>query len=311
MAELLLITPARDEAVHLERTIRAVAAQTHRPDLWLIVDDGSTDATAEILDRAAGELPFLRVLQAPEHPGGGPDRLAVAAEARAFNWALETLNLDDYTHIGKLDADIELPAEYFQRLLDRFEREPRLGIAGGSLLERGRGGWQLTKVPDNHVRGALKLYSRECFAAIGGIEERLGWDTIDETYARMHGFDTRSLTAPGLTARHHRPVATRGGALRGRARHGQCAYILRYGGWWVTLRSFKVACAPPYGLTGAAFLYGYMRSAARGESRVEDEQFRRFVAAELRDRVKPSRLRRTRTIEAEATAKVPAFFTRS
>jgi biofilm PGA synthesis N-glycosyltransferase PgaC len=311
MAELLLITPARDEAAHLERTIRAVAAQTRRPDLWLIVDDGSTDATLEILDRAAAELPFLRVLQAPEHPDGGPDRLAVAAEARAFNWALETLELDDYTHVGKLDADIELPAEYFQRLLDRFEREPRLGIAGGGLLERGRTGWQLTKVPDNHVRGALKLYSRKCFAAIGGIEERLGWDTIDETYARMHGFDTRSLTAPGLTARHHRPVATRGGALRGRARHGQCAYILRYGGWWVALRSFKVACAPPYGLTGAAFLYGYMRSVARREPRVEDEQFQRFVAAELRDRVKPSRLGRTRPIQAETGAEVPAFFTRS
>ncbi len=311
MAELLLITPARDEAIHLERTIRAVAAQTRRPDLWLIVDDGSTDATPEILDRAASELPFLRVLRAPEHPDGGADRLAFAAEARAFNWALETLNLDDYTHVGKLDADIELPAEYFQLLLDRFEREPRLGIAGGGLFERGRNGWQLTKVPANHVRGALKLYSRECFAAIGGVEERLGWDTIDETYARMHGFDTRALTAPGFTARHHRPVATRGGALRGRARHGQCAYILRYGGWWVTLRSFKVACAPPYGLTGAAFLYGYMRSVARREPRVEDEQFRRFVAAELRDRVKPSRLTRTRTVETETAAEVPAFFTRS
>jgi poly-beta-1,6-N-acetyl-D-glucosamine synthase len=288
MAELLLVTPARDEAAHLERTIRAVAAQTRRPDLWLIVDDGSTDATPEILDRAAGELPFLRVLRAPEHPSGGPDRLAVAAEARAFNWALETLNLDDYTHVGKLDADVELPAEYFRRLLDYFECEPRLGIAGGGLLEHGRGGWQPAKVPSYHVRGALKLYSRECFAAIGGIEERLGWDTIDETYARMHGFDTRSLNE--VAARHHRPVATRHGTLRGRARHGQCAYILHYGGWWVALRSLKVACSRPYGLSGIAFLYGYLRSALRRQNRVEDEGFRRFVAAELRGRVKPSRL---------------------
>jgi glycosyltransferase involved in cell wall biosynthesis len=288
MAELLLITPARDEAVHLERTIRAVAAQTRRPDLWLIVDDGSTDTTPEVLARAESELPFLRVLQAPQGTAANPDRLAVAAEARAFNWALGSLSLDDYTHVGKLDADIELPAEYFERLVDDFEREPQLGIAGGGLLERGRNGWQLAKVPDYHVRGALKLYSRECFTAIGGIEERLGWDTIDETYARMNGFTTRSLNE--VAARHHRPVATRNGTLRGRARHGQCAYILRYGGWWVALRSLKVACSRPYGLSGLAFLYGYLRSALRREDRVEDERFRRFVAAELRGRVKPSRL---------------------
>ena len=148
---------------------------------------------------------------------------------------------------------------------------------------RARGGWQPTKVPAYHVRGALKLYSRECFEAIGGIEERLGWDTIDETYARMHGYTTRSLPRP--TARHHRPVATRGGTLRGRARHGQCAYILRYGPWWVTLRSLKVACSRPYGLSGVAFLYGYLRGMARFEPKVEDERFKRFVRSELWSRV--------------------------
>jgi glycosyltransferase involved in cell wall biosynthesis len=306
MAELLLITPARDEAAHLERTIRAVAAQTQRPDLWLIVDDGSTDATPAILDRAANKLPFARILRAPEHEAGAVDRLAVAAEARAFNWALGNVNLDDYTHVGKLDADIELPAEYFERLLERFERESELGIAGGGLLERGRSGWHLTKVPAYHVRGALKLYSRECFESIGGIEERLGWDTIDETYARMNGFTTRSL--PEVNARHHRPVATRGGTLRGRARHGQCAYILRYSAWWVALRSLKVACSRPFGLSGLAFLYGYARSAARREERVEDERFRRFVSRELRSR---ARFRRTGTTDRSQTAKVPTFFVRS
>jgi glycosyltransferase involved in cell wall biosynthesis len=286
MAELLLITPARDEDVHLERTIRAVTAQTRRPDLWLIVDDGSTDATPEILARATSELPFLRVLEAPQNAAANPDRLVVAAEARAFNWALSTIDLDDYTHVGKLDADVELPAEYFERLLDQFEREPMLGIAGGGLLERDRSGWSLTKVPDYHVRGALKLYSRECFETIGGVEERLGWDTIDETRARMHGYATRSIA--GLTARHHRPVGTRGGALRGRARHGQCAYILRYSLPWVLARSLKVAMQRPFALSGIAFVYGYLRAAWRREPRVDDESFKNFVRRELRARVLPS-----------------------
>jgi biofilm PGA synthesis N-glycosyltransferase PgaC len=310
MAQLLLVTPARNEAAHLERTIQAVAAQTRLPDLWLVVDDGSSDATPEILERWAAELPFLRVLRAPQHEDqAGGDRLALAAEARAFNWALGCLEVDEFTHLGKLDADIELPPHYFERLLERFEREPRLGVAGGGLLEQGRDGWYLTKVPAYHVRGALKLYSRECFVAIGGIEERLGWDTIDETYARMHGFSTRSL--PGLDARHHRPVGSRDGNLRGRARHGQCAYILRYSAWWVALRSFKVACSRPYGLSGLAFFYGYARSALRRDERVEDERFRRFVARELRNRIKPSQVATGRVSGSTNSMKVPAFFTRS
>jgi glycosyltransferase involved in cell wall biosynthesis len=310
MSRLLLITPARDEASHLERTIHAVAAQTRRPDLWLIVDDGSTDATPRILERWTAELPFLRVVEAPtDAKNDGSDRLALAAEARAFNWALSGIDPAEFSHLGKLDADIELPPEYFERLLEGFAQEPGLGIAGGGLLERGRNGWYLTKVPGYHVRGALKLYSRECFEAIGGIEERLGWDTIDETYARMGGFTTRSL--PGLDARHHRPVATRGGTLRGRARHGQCAYILRYSAWWVALRSFKVACSRPFGLSGLAFFYGYARSALRREERVEDERFRRFVARELRSRARLGSPPRAQNPNHGEPAKVPTFFVRS
>jgi len=281
---LLLITPARDEAAHLAGTIRAVAAQTRRPDLWLVIDDGSTDGTAEILREMAAEVPFMRVLQAPRWESDPEaDRLSLAAEARAFNAALASVELSEFTHVGKLDADVELTPEYFERLLANFDRDPRLGIAGGILLERTGRDWTPTRIPAYHVRGALKLYSRGCFEAIGGIEERLGWDTIDETYARMRGYETRSL--PEITARHHRPVATRGGALRGRARHGQCAYILRYGVWWVILRSFKVALQRPYGLSGIAFLYGYFRAYLKAQPKVEDERFKRFVRDELRMRL--------------------------
>ncbi|HET9197316.1 MAG TPA: glycosyltransferase family A protein [Solirubrobacterales bacterium] len=286
MARLLLITPARDEAAHLERTVRAVAAQTRPPDLWLIVDDGSTDGTAQLLERLAPEVPFLEVRKAPRRRQlPGADGLALAAEAVAFNAALASVDPTPFSHVGKLDADVELPPDYFERLLERFAAEPELGIAGGVLLERSGGDWEETKIPAHHVRGALKLYSRACFEAIGGIEERLGWDTIDETYARMRGYTTRSL--PEIAARHHRPVATRGGALRGRARHGQCAYILRYSAWWVVLRSFKVALQRPLVLSGIAFLYGYFAAMAKAQPKVEDERFKRFVRGELRRRLFP------------------------
>jgi poly-beta-1,6-N-acetyl-D-glucosamine synthase len=200
MAErLLLITPAWNEASHLERTARAIAAQSRRPDLWLIVDDGSDDGSAEILARLEGEIEFLKVLPGPRQDlEESDDRLAIAAEARAFNSALDTVDVDSYDFIGKLDADIELEPDYFERLLGHFEAEPGLGIAGGVLLEDDGNGWRLTKVPGYHVRGALKLYRRVTLERIGGIEERLGWDTIDETYARMYGYATRSF--PDLVA---------------------------------------------------------------------------------------------------------------
>jgi hypothetical protein len=286
---LLLITPVRNEAAHIVRTARAVAAQTRPPDLWLVADDGSDDATPDLLRQLAAEIPCLRVITMPRgHTKAGPDRLALAAEARAFNWALSQVDLSDYTHVGKLDGDIELAPDYFELLLQRLDEDPALGIVGGMLLEPTVDGWRRERVPDYHVRGALKLYTRACFEAIGGIEERLGWDTIDETYARLHGFATRSF--PDLVARHHRPEATADGALRGRARHGQCAYILHYGLPWVVLRSLKEAAYRPVGLSGAAFLYGYLRSAARREPRVEDDAFRALVRRELRARLHPTHL---------------------
>lgn len=310
MQRLLLITPARDEAAHLETTIRAMREQTRPPDLWLIVDDGSSDETPRILERAAAEFPFLEVLRTPGAAcRSNADGLALAAEARAFNTALASVDANDFTHLGKLDADIELPPDYFEGLLARFAAEPELGVAGGTLLEQTAGEWRPTRIPAYHVRGAVKLYSRECFAAVGGIEERLGWDTIDETYARMRGYTTRSL--PELAARHHRPVATRGGALRGRARLGQCAYILRYSPWWVALRSLKIATWRPYGLSGLAFFYGYLRAAVRREGRVEDEEYRRFVARELRDRVRSAVARRAQISNQMEDTKVPTFFVRS
>jgi len=281
---LLLITPVRNERANIERTARSVAAQLHPPDVWLVVDDNSDDGTAEVLSRLAEEIPFMHVLAAPpRHTVPARDRLALAAEARAFNWALGHVDRHAFTYIGKLDADVELPVDYFHRLLAAFRRDPQLGLAGGTLVERVRGEWREDRVPGYHVRGALKLYTHACFEAIGGIEERLGWDTIDETYARMRGFGTRTLRE--LVARHHRAVGTADGALRGHARHGECAYIVRYGPAWVLLRSLKVARYAPQGLSASAFLYGYLRAYAQSRPRVEDEQFRRFVRHELRTRL--------------------------
>jgi glycosyltransferase involved in cell wall biosynthesis len=281
---LLVVSPVRNEAAHLARVVAAMAAQTRPPDEWIVVDDGSDDGTGELLGSLAAAVPFMRVVPAERTGPDGVDRLALAAAPRAFNFGLAQ-GRTDFTHVAKLDGDVELPADYYEVLLSRFARDPGLGIACGDLIEPAGPAWERLAIPPHHVHGALKLYSRECLTAIGGVPECLGWDTIDETYARMRDFRTRSFS--DLVARHHRPVATAGGALRGRARHGRCAWIAHFGLGWVVLRGFKVAVRMrPRGLSGAAFVWGYLDAAAKRVPRVADPEFRRFVRAELRARMR-------------------------
>lgn len=290
---LLIITPVRNEAAHIERVARGLAAQTRRPERWLVVDDGSDDETPLILRRLSAELDFMRVVSTP--PGltaPSNDRLAVAAAPRAFNYGLHTLDPNElalFTHLGKLDGDIELCPDYFARILAEFDRDPALGIAGGVVLEQHDGEWHPTASAPEHVRGALKLYSRECFGTIGGVWERLGWDGIDEVTARMHGFETRSFDQ--AKALHYRHTGSADGRLRGHLRWGEAHWILHHGLAWTLLRAGKVARIKPRGVSGAAYVYGYLRAALRRVPRVEVEGYRQFVRAEQHRRIR-GRLRR-------------------
>lgn len=285
-AHVLLVSPVLNEASHIERVVAAMARQSRPPDLWVVVDDGSTDGTLDLVTALAADVPFMRVLCAPRRGQSDVgDRLERAFEAQAFNWALRHVDLGTFTHVGKLDGDIELPPRYLQLVLAAFAERERLGLAGGTIEEPigPAGAWVPVRVPAYHVHGALKLYSRACFEAIGGIVERLGWDTIDETRARMLGYETSSLS---VRVRHHRPAGSAQGVLRGRARAGHCAYIVRYQPWWVALRSLEVARRRPIGVSALAFIYGYVRAAATRAWRVDDPAFKRFARAELRRRAR-------------------------
>jgi biofilm PGA synthesis N-glycosyltransferase PgaC len=276
----IIISPLHNEAANVRRLAESVAAQTRPPDLWLAADDGSADETGVLLEELREEVPFLRLLTAPQPADGAPpDRLAAALEIRAFNWALRKVDLDGFDYVGKLDGDIELEPDHFERLLGEFERDPHLGIAGSMLAERPSSRWRVSITPPDHVHGAVKLYSRECLEAIGGLREQLGWDIVDEASARLRGFTTRSV--PGLVARHHRLSGSTQGRLRGHARVGESAWIAHYPPLWVLLRSFKMASKPPRLVSGAAFAFGYARAGARRVERVRDDELRRFVRREL------------------------------
>jgi glycosyltransferase involved in cell wall biosynthesis len=277
---VLIISPVLNEAAHIRAVIRAMAAQTRPPDEWVVVDDGSTDGTREILAEAARDVPFLRVVSAPQMPlAAGADRLLHAAEAHAFNYGLGTGG--DFTYVGKLDGDIELPPDYYAGLLERFRADASLGIAGGILTERSLGIWKVAGASDlQHVRGAVKLYSRECFEAIGGVREMLGWDGIDEVLARMTGYRTRSF--PDVVAKHHRQVGSAQGRLRGHFRLGRCMYVEGYPAAWIAARSVKVAMSRPHVVSGLAYFAGYVRAATGRMPRFEADGYRQHLHRELR-----------------------------
>ncbi len=281
---LLIVSPVRNEAAHLERVARAVATQTRPPDRWVVVDDGSSDGTAEILRRLAAEIDFMQVVSTPPRfTPESADRLAVAAAPRAFNYGLSTVDAAEFTHIGKLDGDVELRPAYYERILREFERSRALGIAGGVILERHDGAWSPCLCAAEHVRGALKLYTHDCFVAIGGMEERLGWDGIDEVVARMRGFRTRSFEH--AEALHHRHTGTADGRLRGHVRWGEAHWTLHHGVLWTLARATKVSRQRPRGLAGLAYAYGYGKAMVRRTPRLEVEGYRGFVRAEQRDRI--------------------------
>src|SRR5450631_1475637 len=130
---LTIVSPVLNEARHIEAVVRGMQSQTRSPDEWIVVDDGSDDGTLDLLRRAVEDVPFMQVVEAPAmRLAAGADRLHHATEARAFNYGLSLAS--GFTHVGKLDGDIELPPDYYERLLGRFRDDASLGIAGGVLV---------------------------------------------------------------------------------------------------------------------------------------------------------------------------------
>ncbi len=259
---LALITPARNEADLLEATILSVLAQTVLPLRWIIVSDGSTDGTDEIVQRYAEKHPWIELLRMPERR-----ERHFAAKAHAFNAGFARLAEIPYDIVGNLDADITFPPEYLQFLMERFAADPELGVAGTPFVE----GDQITEhtyahkfAQLEHVSGAVQLFRRACFEAIGGYIPIEGGavDWIAVTTARMNGWKTR--TFPQKVCFHHRKLGTgHGQAWLVRYRYGQKAYYVGAHPLWAFLRGLFQMRQKPYLIGGLLFQLGYWTSLAK------------------------------------------------
>lgn len=289
----LLISPSRNEARFLPATIASVAGQSVLPARWVIVDDGSKDSTPEILRDAAARYPFIEVVGREDRG----KRSVGPGVIDAFYAGLERVHLDDYDFVGKLDVDLELPERYFERVIARFEAEPRLGnFSGKAYLRDPHGSLRPERMGDENAIGAVKFYRVACFRDIGGFVREVCWDGIDGHLCRMKGWIARSVDEPELRVVHLRPMgSSQGGLWKGRRRWGGGKWFMGSAWYYVLAVSLYRMAEPPYVIGGVGILVGYLEAAIRGSKRFDDSNFRRYLRRyELRSLL----LGRRRTAEA-------------
>ena len=267
----VIITPVRDEEKHIEATIEAVAGQTIRPTEWVIVDDGSSDRTGDIIDRYAAKFPWISVV----HRSNRGFRKSGGGVVEAFYDGYNALHCKDWDFIVKLDGDLTLSVTYFERCFEHFERDPKLGVGGGEIYYDLGGVQKLEANPKFHVRGATKIYRRACWEAIGGLLKAPGWDSIDEVKANMLGW--KSYSFEGLRVVHHRLTGSADGALRDRVKHGVACYISGYHPLFVAASCFRRLFQRPYIIGSAAICYGFLKGYFTHIERVDDAPLIKYV----------------------------------
>ena len=251
----VVITPARNEEARLRLTLDSMVAQTLRPAEWIIVDDGSSDGTAALVQEYSRHHSWIRGFEREDRGR----RLPGAGVVEAFYEGYHSLQCRDWEFLVKLDADLSFHPDFFRRALARFLSQPKLGIGGASLFLLQNGPAQSETGPRFHVRGATKIYRRQCWQAIGGLVAAPGWDVVDEVKASMLGWTTESF--PELIAFHHRPTGG-AGPWRDMLKRGQGCYIAGYHPLYVAARCLRHLGSRPWLLgalgMGAGFVSGYL-----------------------------------------------------
>jgi glycosyltransferase involved in cell wall biosynthesis len=287
----VLITPARNERDLIEGAIRSVIAQTHLPSKWVIVSDGSTDGTDEIVARFAKKHTWIESLRMPEHR----DR-SFAAKAVCFNAGYDHLKSTNFDLIGNLDADITFGPDYYEFLVGRFAEMPRLGVVGTPFIEDSSQPQNHTYAHQfadlQHVSGACQMFRRQCFEEVGGYTPIRGGgiDWIAVTTARMKGWQTRTFLEK--TCFHHRKMGTaNGNPLMARFRHGQEDYYVGGHPLWQVLRGMFQMKTKPLVLGGLFLILGYFSAMARRVRRPVSAEVVSFHRAEQMARLRKLLLR--------------------
>lgn len=268
----VVITPVRNEAKYLRFTIDSMVRQTVLPKEWIIVDDGSTDETPQIIDEAARRYPWIKAV----HRADRGFRKSGGGVIEAFYEGYAALSSSDWEFIVKLDGDLSFQPTHFDSLLKEFLKNPKLGIASGTYLERNsNGSWNVVEMPYYHAAGACKVLRYNCFEEIKGFIIQPGWDTIDEIRAMARGWITGHF--PDIQMMHHKFEGTGIGVLKTSLMHGRIYY--RTGGnlLFFALKVLRRILVKPYVLNAVALLTGYLMAMLRRETALVNNRKKNFI----------------------------------
>ena len=276
-----LVTPARNEARFIEQTIQSVVAQTILPVIWVVVSDGSTDETDEIVGRYLKNHPWIQLVRMPERR-----ERHFGAKVQAFNAGFARVKLYDYDIVGNLDADTTFGPDYFAFILQKFAEDAGLGVAGTPFIEDNQVyDYRFTNV--EHVSGCCQLFRKQCFEDIQGYVPLRGGgiDWLAVTTARMKGWKTKTFT--GTVCYHRRGMGTaEKNKLHALFAHGAKDYRLGGHPLWQLFRSFYQTSRKPYVIGGLMLLSGYAWSAMKGVKREVSPELMRFHRREQIQRLR-------------------------
>jgi glycosyltransferase involved in cell wall biosynthesis len=275
----IVITPARDEELHIQKTIRSMVSQTRPPAQWVIVDDGSRDRTGPLCDTWAEKVDWITTVHRPDRGS----RNSAGGEIDAFYAGFRAVTVPSWEFVVKLDGDLSFDPDYFERCLQRFSSQPRLGIGGGEIYNVIGLRYVTERNPRFHVRGAVKMYRRACFERIGGLVNRPGWDTLDEVTANYLGWNTQ--TFDGIAVYHHRVTGGAAGPWRNAVKNGLCNYTLGYHPAFMALKCVKRVSERPYLVKSIGLAWGFTKGYLRRMPQVDDKRIISYVRSQQLNRL--------------------------
>jgi glycosyltransferase involved in cell wall biosynthesis len=248
-----IVIPAHNEEAFISLTLQSLISQTHLPKKVVVVNDNSTDKTAEIVLAFANNNPFITLVNKTSSAIHLPGSKVI----QAFRKGFETLD-DNYDVIVKLDADLILPNNYFETIMQHFQKDSSIGMAGGFAYIEKNGEWILENLTDkDHIRGAFKAYRKECFKQIGNLKPAMGWDTVDELLCKFYNW--KVITDDSLIVKHLKPTGANYNKTA-RYKQGEAFYTLGYGLTITAIASAKLAVMKKKPLLFIDYIKGFWKA---------------------------------------------------
>lgn len=278
----ILITAAKNEELFIEKTIQSVLNQTIKPERWIIVSDGSTDRTNNLVEQYKDKNKFIDLIALPPNKERN-----FSLKVNALNTAIKKVEVMEFDFIGNLDADVTLNNNYYEEVFRSFHSNPKLGIAGGIILDCMEDKVYPQNISLNSVAGAIQVFRKHCFEKIGYyIPFKYGGeDAYMEIMARMMGWDVQTLSE--LKVLHHRPTGTSmGSLLKANFRKGEMFYTLGYSPIFFLVRNFYRIFDKPILIGSMLNIIGYISAFIKREKCPAGNTFIDYVRSEQKERLR-------------------------